>query len=146
MRVLNTDAASYVQKTLDKILLTAKWKKIIIWMPVSNNIITSHYFSYQWKAWWEPRRRIPWNARPDTSPPSYDNHTPVHVDTSRVWSPSQWSSQSTTASRAPGCWKAGSTFSGPSGRHRRELPVIRCDKIMVIYPYPFLMVITQLFS
>ena len=30
--------------------------------------------------------------------------------------------------------------------HRWDLPVLRYHKIMVIYPYPFLVVITQLFS
>ena len=32
------------------------------------------------------------------------------------------------------------------GQHRWELPVLHYHKIMVIYPYPFLVVITQLFS
>ena len=32
----------------------------------------------------------------------------------------------------------------PSSRHRWELPVLRYHKIMAIYPYPFLVVITQL--
>ena len=31
-------------------------------------------------------------------------------------------------------------------RHRWDLPVLHYHKIMVIYPYPFLVVITQLFS
>ena len=31
-------------------------------------------------------------------------------------------------------------------RHRWHLPVLHYNKIMVIYPYPFLLVITQLFS
>ena len=31
-------------------------------------------------------------------------------------------------------------------RHRRELPVLRYHKIIAIYPYPFLVKFTQLFS
>ena len=31
-------------------------------------------------------------------------------------------------------------------QHRWDLPVLRYHKIMVIYPYPFLVVITKLFS
>ena len=34
----------------------------------------------------------------------------------------------------------------PVSRHRWDLPVLSYHKIMVIYPYPFLVVITQLFS
>ena len=30
--------------------------------------------------------------------------------------------------------------------HRWELPILRFGKIMVVYPYPFLVVITLLFS
>ena len=33
-----------------------------------------------------------------------------------------------------------------TGGHRWELPVLHYQKIMAIYPYPFLVVITQLFS
>ena len=33
-----------------------------------------------------------------------------------------------------------------SARHRRELPVLCYHEIMVIYPYLFLVIITQLFS
>ena len=33
-----------------------------------------------------------------------------------------------------------------TGRHRWDLPVLRYHEILVIYPYPFLVIITQLFS
>ena len=36
--------------------------------------------------------------------------------------------------------------SDTSDKHRRELPILHHHKIMVIYPYPFWVVITQLFS
>ena len=37
-------------------------------------------------------------------------------------------------------------FLGGAVEHKWELPVLHYHKIMVIYPYPFLVVITQLFS
>ena len=35
---------------------------------------------------------------------------------------------------------------GRGGNHSWELPVLHYNKIMVIFPFPFLVVITQLFS
>ena len=37
-------------------------------------------------------------------------------------------------------------FLTTTGEHRWDLPVLHYHKIMVIYPYPFLVVINQLFS
>ena len=42
--------------------------------------------------------------------------------------------------------KESKMLAGSGVNHRWDLPVLHYHEIMVIYPYPFLVVITQLFS
>ena len=46
----------------------------------------------------------------------------------------------------PGILQGEVEVASPCAWHRWDLPVLHYREIMVIYPYPFLVVITQLFS
>ena len=117
MCVTNTDAASYLKKSLEKCILTAEREKNgSNWILSYSSTITSPLSLYQWTSYWERKLKPCWNVCPVASPPSGGNLTHVSVFTSRVRLPYHWCKKPTYTSEAWGLLRDGSAFRSLSGK------------------------------
>ena len=117
MRVVNADAAYYVQKTPCKSLQTMEQdKNISTWTPVSKNVVNFPPFLSQCKSCLESRRGAWLNACPATLTPSDNKPTPVCTATSGKGSSSKLYMPPISESGTPECRWSGSVSSNHSCR------------------------------